>query len=368
MLRQPSLALPMAVVLLAGCQDADLPSWSSKVPEAALPSATASDHLVVYTQNLYVGTDVDAVLASPPAEVQQRVMAALGTFVATDWSSRARRIAAEIAQRRPDVIGLNEVTTLDVQGLAPLFPDLSVSFLPVLLAELSARGIQYDVAGTVDNIDVGLSLGGPSIRLRDADVMLVRRGLSVSNVTSGNYLARVTVPLGPLGSVDLVRGYVIADVTSRDRTVRVAVSHLEPKSTAPALQLAQAQELAAILSTATGPVIIAGDLNSDPRDPDPVTPYTLLREAGYQDTWLLDPGRRSLGFTCCHAPELRDDGRGFDERIDLVLVRDGSPANPIGPVHAELFGVTQRDRTEANLWPSDHAGLFTRLSWQGLLR
>jgi endonuclease/exonuclease/phosphatase family metal-dependent hydrolase len=150
----------------------------------------------------------------------------------------------------------------------------------------------------------------------------------------------------------------------------VVVTHLEPKSTSPLLQIGQAQELISVVANAPGAVIIAGDLNSDPSDPDPVTPYRMLRNAGFEDSWLANGATRNTpGFTCCHAPSLDDAAGGFDERIDHVLVRRPAGATgPLRPVHPEIIGDDPDERGLNGLWISDHAGLFVRLGWNGLLR
>ncbi len=361
--------LPLAVLAVGACGDAPLPTQS--LGGAPASQFTDDGHLGVFAQNLYIGTDVDAVLTAPADQVADRVVAALATFLATDWNDRARAIAAEIVRNGADVVALNEVTTLAVAGFAPYFPDFTVVFLDVLMAEIAQAGGRYEVAGVVNNIDLTLGLGGASIRLRDADALLVRRGVGVANLTAANYAARVTVPLGPLGSVDLVRGYVAADITSRGRTARVVVTHLEPKSTSPLLQLGQAQELAAVLGGATLPVIIAGDINSDPSDPDPVTPYRLFAAAGFQDAGLLANAAGGNVPTCCNDADLRNASQAFDERIDHVLMRRAAGARPaakaIAPVRFTLFGDEPSERTAGGLWPSDHAGVFVQVGWQGLL-
>lgn len=358
--------LALSVLLAAACT-------SDEPLDLVSPSASAvaaNDHFEVFTQNVYVGADVDRVLSASPDQLADRLFEALGTFAATDWPGRAATIARTIATRQPAVVALNEITTLEVSGLAPFFPDIEVPFLPILMAALAETGAEYVVAGMVNNIDVNLNLGGPSIRLRDSDAILVRADLTVQSVATGTYAAQVTVPLGPVGSVDLVRGWIAADVVSRGRQVRVVATHLEPKSTSPLLQLGQAEELIAMIASAPGAVVIAGDLNSDPRDPDPVTPYRMFLDAGFQDTWLGNGATRQAdGFTCCHDATLDDVQPDFDERIDHVLVRRAPGAQgPMGPSHAEIIGDELHERGANGLWPSDHAGLLVRMGWNRLLR
>ena len=154
---------PVLILALAACGQgaAKLPFASAAPPQATLDRKADTDRdLVVYSQNVYVGTDVDAVLASPPDQIQTRLFAALGTFVATNWPERADAMAAEIGRVAPDVVALNEVTTLDVAGLEPYFPDMHMAFLPVLEAALAARGLDHVVA---DQPLPGLGLGHQGI-------------------------------------------------------------------------------------------------------------------------------------------------------------------------------------------------------------
>lgn len=344
---------------------------------AASADRMAADHgapggssdLVVYSQNVYVGADVDAVLGSAPEDLQANLFTALQTFAATNWPERAAAMAGFVRENRPDVIALNEVSTVTVSGLEPYFPDMHVEFLPVFQQALAARGLDYVVAGQVANVDANLSLGGPAIRLQDYDVVLVRRGITIDNVRTGNYAAHVPVTLAA-GTVDLVRGWVMADLTEGDRTVRLVASHLEPQETSLPLQLAQSGELIDRLADSPHPVVIASDLNTDPADPAPFTSYDQFRAAHFQDAWLSRVTMlRSKGFTCCEsAPDLRNSVPDLWKRIDLVLVRPTGRAgrSTIRPVDMTLVGDQPSERTATGMWPSDHAGVIARLEWKKL--
>ena len=324
--------------------------------------------LVVYSHNVYVGTDVDAVLAAPPEEVGDRVFAALGTFIATDWPARAGVIADAIGRSRADLVALNEVTTLTVQGLEPYFPNLTVEFLPILQAALAARGLNYDVAGIVANTDANLSLGGPQIRLQDFDVVLVRSGVMVSNVVTANYQARVPVSLGPLGDLTILRGRVQIDANVDGRMVRFVATHLEPIETSPLLQASQASELISALAGSPIPVIVAGDLNSEARDPNPASPYAQFRAAGFLDVALTSGLKRPANTnTCCYAPDLVTPSPTLTRRIDHILTRSderrGGPES-VGARAFELIGDEASERTASGLWPSDHAGVIVHFGWR----
>lgn len=331
-------------------------------------SAARNRGFVVFAQNAYVGTDVDAVLTAPPEELASRLFAALNTFVSTDWGSRAGAIADAIGRSGADLVALNEMTTLTVQGLAPMFPDLTVDFLTVLQGALASRGLDYQVAGIVANTDANLQLGGPVIRLQDFDVVLVRSGVAVSNVIAANYTARAPVSLGPLGDLTITRGRVQLDATMGDRSVRFVATHLEPVETSPLLQAAQASELVSALSGSPLPVIIAGDLNTVPTDQNPASPYAQFRAARFSDIALVPGVKRPAAVnTCCHAPDLRNAAPTLVKRIDHILFRsDERSGGPQGIAvrQMELFGDDLHERTQSGLWPSDHAGVLATFDWR----
>ena len=81
----------------------------------------------------------------------------------------------------------------------------------------------------------------------------------------------------PLGTIDIERGFVAIDTTIDGKDYRVVTTHLEiqrPDATNPLSQFFQAAQVAELLQILlnTTPldrsVVVAGDMNSDPRDPD----------------------------------------------------------------------------------------------------
>ncbi len=165
----PWLALTLG---LAACQT-DRPTAASRAADLT----SGNDGAVrVYTQNLYVGADVDKVIAAPPAQLPAALFQALATFVATDYPSRAGRMADEIGRQRPDLIGLQEVTHLTVQGLGIVgFPDIDVDFIPILSAQLAARGLHYDVVAVSPNTDITIPLPLPDGSFGDHRAQGLRR-------------------------------------------------------------------------------------------------------------------------------------------------------------------------------------------------
>lgn len=388
--------IPLALaglIVLAGC-DTPEPGGPTAPPPADDPAA-ADDGLItsdapfaafhglspirIYSQNVYVGTDVDAVIAagasSPdPAVLFGALVQALHTFDATQWEERAARMVQEIRRQGPDLIGLGEVSVVRRRGLGAYgVADNSTDFLAAFLDALARHGLQYRVAGSIRNTDVIIPLsidpstgevitladGLPAayVSLVDFDVLLVRQGVQVENVVARNYQAYLPVQLGPL-PVAIRRGFVSADLTVRGRPWRFVTTHPEPRSPVKEIQEAQVAELLASVSGGAAPVIIAGDMNSSPEDAAG-SPYAQFQAAGYTDAWTRRIGRHLSGATCCQQADLRNPVSVLDRRLDQVWVHPGQGFLP--PLLMTLFGDQPRERTPGGLWPSDHAGLLAAL-------
>jgi len=141
-----------------------------------------AEPLTIMTYNLYIGTDVDRVLASPPEEFDQRVQEALGTFIATDYVERSGAIADLIMEADPHVVGLQEVWVVSTQGIAGV-PDMTVDFLQILMAQLGARGLNYQVVAQETLTQLQLPVGGGGVVLVDSDALLVRGDVPFDNTT-----------------------------------------------------------------------------------------------------------------------------------------------------------------------------------------
>ena len=130
-------------------------------------------NLVVMTRNLYVGTDVDAVILAlrteDPLDDIPALLDAIATLQRTDFPARAAAIADEIARVRPHAIGLQEVSEVDV-ALPASGINIQQNFLSTLLAELDERGLDYVPAAEVRNIEAAPF---PGVTLADSDVLLV---------------------------------------------------------------------------------------------------------------------------------------------------------------------------------------------------
>jgi len=314
--------------------------------------------VVVMTRNVYVGADVDKVIgAEDPEDIPGLVYDALLELVSTDFPERAVALAKEIKWKRPHLVGLQEISLIEVN-----LPDygmvFSYDFEDILMDAISSLKLDYKFVERVKNTDVTINLNeNNSVRLVDYDVVIARDDVEIMSHSSANYIARLPVP--NLG-IDILRGYV--DVTAKvgRKTYRFVNTHLEPFLMA--IKEAQAQELIAALAGETKPIILVGDLNA-PAPEDPV--YQFFLTQGYLDTWTQNKVHSNPeGYTAGHDSDLRNKEIKLDRRIDLILVKNNGMSH-IGQVIAFVTGDELKDRTPSGLWPSDHAGVISQLKIPG---
>ena len=348
----------IAIVLAAGCSDNG-------------PELTTVE-LTVMTRNVYVGADIDQIiLAQTPEEFVLRVVEQWQMLQATNFDERADALADEIAEARPDLVGLQEVTRFRIQspgdavigGTVPAETEY-LDFLTVLQAKLAERGLSYVVAGSVANFDVEVPLATSEttfndIRLTDYDVLLARSDVGISSVAAANYQATLPVTTPGGGALELKRGWIAATATIGGVSFRFVTTHLEPADYTDLVQAAQLAELQQLLAPETRPLILVGDLNSE-SDGSGTPTYAALRAAGFEDVFELDATPDGDGMTCCHALDLRNASVNFTKRIDHILLR-----NAVEPpeVDAWVVGDELGDRTPSGLWPSDHAGVVAVLRY-----
>jgi endonuclease/exonuclease/phosphatase family metal-dependent hydrolase len=341
------------------------------------------------TRNVYLGADITrplAALQAPPDRQVEALIAANTTLRAivdqTSFPLRSQQLAREIAERKPDLIGLQEVALWrhgPLDGSPATVVDYD--FLQILLDDLAALGQRYHVAHVQQESDVSAPaiLGGSlqNVRLTMHDVVLERasNGVKVLNASGANYATRI--PLTIAGqTLEFIRGYNVVDVRAGSKVVRFINTHLESQLSDVAY--AQAAELlAGPAAPGNGlPTIIACDCNTDPLDASVKPgetrahrdPYLLITgPGGFTDEWLLFAPAEA-GFTSGLSELVNDTpeeaAARFDHRIDFVLGRraDGSPM-PVD--RAWVVGRDPDERTAetpiGRLWPSDHAGVVVRL-------
>ena len=333
--------------------------------------APAKGSVRVMTRNIYVGTDLDTIYKVQNPQLIPVVAAwAFQMMLSTDFSERAQALADEVALGKPHLIGLQEVSLFRIQspgdaafgGTVPA-ETVFLDFLDVLMTALQQRGLNYQIAGMIENFDVEVPMvTSPTptfddVRLTDYDVILARNDVEVSNVYAQNF--QTALPIPGFG-MDLHRGFVAVDAGVDRKTYRFINTHLESETEM--VRYAQAEELVDYLDTETKPIILVGDLNS----PAPEgTVYQYLLSEGYEDAWIHNriPFNKN-GYTAIHDPDLRNTTVKLDHRIDLILVKSHKKPGIkqiIGPVWAFVVGDELEDRTPSGLWPSDHAGVIARL-------
>ncbi len=347
------------------------------VPAAA---SAKPKNVKVMSRNIYLGANLaPALLAPDPPSMFIAAGQIYDTSVfETNFRGRAELLAAEIARTKPDAIGLQEVALWRrgqrgaPDGPATPAREVVVDFLEVLRTQLDKRGLRYKVGRVQNQADIELPIdrnadGTPEMdgRLTMRDAILVKQNLKISNRRGGNYPTGLPVPT-PLGQIDVTRGWTSVDLVKgkkRNRKkFRFINTHLEAFSAF--FRRSQAFSLTTlpiVQNSRKLPVILVGDLNSDPVDdsipnePDPIPEapengaYLAIADAGFADRGVTQN-------TCCHADDLLNDEVDFGSRIDHVLAK-----GKVRKLGASRTGLDQAQRTDTGLWPSDHAGVVSRL-------
>jgi endonuclease/exonuclease/phosphatase family protein len=349
------------IVLTAACKDPFevRPGWWNWLSEQRV--STVASGITVMTQNLYVGADVDAVigaLATPnPSDDVPALLFAINTLGETDFPARADAVAVAIARTRPHVVGLQEVSVIDIDltGLGlPIVVHLD--FLAILQAKLAERGLHYVVAAQVENIT---AVPLPGISLVDHDAMLVDADrVTIVSAHGQNFAVNVGV-VAP--GVELKRGWVTARTTIDGQPYTFVSLHAEADLGGAHLDGLRAAQIGEVVGTVGGDarIVMMGDFNDVPGS----SMHDVMAGAGFTDVWAaLRPG--VIGFTCCHLPNLSDQIAALSQRIDYVFTRGiaGPNGNVIGQI--DRFGEVPADRIPGPahpLWPSDHVGVTATL-------
>jgi endonuclease/exonuclease/phosphatase family metal-dependent hydrolase len=210
----------------------------------------------------------------------------------------------------------------DATHQTPLFDQLQL-----LLGALAADGHDYSVVAVNPLTQIALPMSsGVWLGFLDRDVVLVRddEGLDISNVRTGTYTNHLTIP-SPLGTIDIPRGWIAADVTSGDNTFTLVDTHLE--STYPGqpeisvLQAAQAQELADLFG-GTARIVIAGDFNSNATHtpPEKTQSVQVMLASGFTDSWrAVNHGIPAFTWPLYVEDPFAPHPKGPFERIDFIF-------------------------------------------------
>ncbi len=339
--------------------------------------------LTVMTRNVYLGADTERCVHAPDGLTGEEALNAFARanhearaiVDATDFTVRARLLAAELAGTGAELVGLQEVALWRRGPLVParlgdaVAEEVELDFLAELVRALRDAGCAY----TPVQVQTGTDVQGPSctddpasgssVRLTLRDVILLRDDAPLRLLGTGGGLYASALRLDVAGlPVSYRRGFGFVDVLVGDTPVRFVNTHLEAHD--PAVAAAQADELLAGPAVGGRPgdstTIVVGDFNSDPLDPHTCGAYDRMVAAGFADLWLRWRPAED-GWTYGVRGERLDDadGSGFDRRIDLVFGR-GAVELPVR--WGRVTGATPdaRDRS-TGLWPSDHAGVVLQV-------
>lgn len=373
--------------------------------------------LKVMTRNLYLGVDIMRPLVAVDALPDDAPLAVLLTTLAnathearqivddTDFGTRSKLLAQEIAAAKPDLVGLQEVAMwrsgpLEIGAVAvPNAETVDLDFLEMLRTELKAEGVPYRPVSVnwlsdVEAPSFGGTLAAPveprDVRLTMRDVILKRvgSGIEVLRHRERDYTNGLQVEIAgrPL---DFTRGYQWVDVERDQKRFRFVNTHLEAFSSD--MAFAQMKEMLEGPASTARTTIIACDCNSDPLNQSVKTsigdtlphsePYWLATgEHEYFDTWLqwrparfgwtsglnetVDEPASLEGWPIDEDSEEGAPRNSWTHRIDLVLARraDGGPLNVVrGEVTGDRVADRYLDGEDTGLWPSDHAGVVISL-------
>ncbi len=373
------------------------------IPFSSAFAVEKAPKIKAMTRNLYLGADifkvVEAAQENPddPMAVPIAVAEVYNTMLFTNFWARAEAIADEIAENKPQVVGLQEVSTFYKQtpgdflsGNPEQASFVVIDFYEVLNDALLARGMKYEKF-EVTNADVELPMldfESPTflsdVRMVDHDMVLVRKGHAAAPLLADNYQNNLGLELGG-AYVEFTRGFLIVDVNVKGEDFRFVNTHLEvrsePGSIFRVIQSAQMMELLAILSSLDPkPVVMVGDFNSSPEDVPAMgylptgepagyytPPYMQAVEAGYLDAWLLQ-SKYDEGYTSGFDEYVSDPFAELTSRIDLVFI------DPYGltidKVKCDVVGDEVSDMVPnpllpeiLRLWPSDHAGVVGKIKF-----
>lgn len=372
------------------------------VPLQAGPAQAVADKPVaVMTRNIYLGADIQRPIRATAGLTGAAAFVALGNanhvtraiVDRTNFPRRSELLATEIAEVKPDLIGLQEVALwrhgpLELPGAgtpgALNATTVDYDFLAILLQDLRQAGVPYKAVAVQEESDVeapsfvgnpftGTATQGRDVRLTIRDVVLLRASsnLRVLDSGGGQYNAKLVLTVAGLPAT-FTRGYNWVDVAhGSGRSFRFVNTHLEAFSSD--LALAQAMELLAGPAGDRGRTTIIGcDCNSDPlnstvKPTDPLgTPHNgpynfIVGPGGFTDLWLTWRPANQGWTSGLNETVDEPSPPSFDHRIDMIFARP-APGTQVRVIAGEVTGDESGDQDAVTgLWPSDHAGVVLTL-------
>jgi len=337
----------------------------------------------VMTRNLYLGADLAPALAATSLNgFVDANSAVLRQVTATNFPTRAKGLAAEILDKQPDLVGLQEVALWRTgpTSVSPLFggpktaTTVRYDFLRLLLDRLNAGKERYRPVVVQQEFDFEAPANENAVRgdgpqptpdaelngrltMRDVILARVDGGVHTWAPAGGSFQHLLTLPILGL-PVTVTRGWTRVEAKVRGgirfRFVNTHLEAFDPRAVHPSIRALQAGELVAPGGPATSdtPVVLLGDLNSDDDTvaPDDQQAYRVLLGAGFVERSTADP------LSCCiHSYDLTTGTAAeFDHQVDHVMT--DSPRS-VRLVESAVTGRTMQN----GYWDSDHAGVFSAL-------
>lgn len=342
-----------------------------------------SETVRVMSRNLYLGANLRPGLsASSIDELTEFAGAVLRQVTRTNFPLRSRALAKEILNKKPDLVGLQEVALWRTAppDLGPAFNNepaaqtVRYDFLKLLMKRLNKKEKTYRVVVSQDEFDFetpanenGQPGDGPNAAIPDSeingrltmrDVILARRGGVETFKAKGGNFANVLEVTVAGAKIRVNRGWTQADARVRDsRKFRFVNTHFEAyddETERPSIRAKQAAQLVGAGGAARSrlPVVLVGDLNSnDPGvKPGDEQAFQVVAGAGFKRRSTAKPP------SCCLGDDelLTDSVTGFNHVIDFVLT--DTPRK----VRRKRSVVTGFGKFRG-LWPADHLGIFSVL-------
>jgi hypothetical protein len=356
----------------------------------AKPKKKKAVPVKVMTRNIFLGADLGPGLN---ATSFNEFTAANGQILAeveqTDFPRRAVGLATELKQKKPDLVGLQEVAWWRT-GPTPGAPHQSsvdpqseftatetrFDFLQLLMDQLDAQGLNYKVAVEQNEFDFeapadidgnnsnGVLGGDIQGRLTMRDVILVNKDSKVKTKVkkpkSGNFTNLFTPNISGI-DVPVTRGWTAVDVQVQKgkkknkvkKKFRFVNSHFEAfddETQTPSIRALQAGELLAGPGAAKRTIML-GDFNSDVPGvkPGDDQAFQAILSGGFRDVGVEERA------SCCVSNLFTSPPSEFDHRVDQIVTN--IPNKKLKRVKSEITG---REQT-GGIYNSDHAGVISTL-------
>ena len=184
------------IALLGACTDqADSVFEPSSEVTFARDGEGSAVAISALTRNVYVGADLSPIFEvdfNNPLAVVQAAAGVWAEVQSTRFEERAVVLVDEVEERRPHLIGLQEVARFITIDPATGAPTASLDFLSILDAEMVDRGLRYEIVEVRENtrvtlpvaIDFETGMVSEAIDFTDRDVVLARSDVTITNIAT----------------------------------------------------------------------------------------------------------------------------------------------------------------------------------------